>query len=230
MMTQLGKVEKPEAEQFKQIKKLYLVPLIYANEDATEEYKGKYSRYWQQVAEQLDNLESKAGKVHRVYHESISQSGDEGIQAVERLNPNSHQITKNKCEDGAVFEATEEHELLEEVMDWERFLMLGCISEKVAHKVSEFYIEATKKRNESITEKISQTLKDNEAGLLFIREGHMVQFPSDIEVFSVFPPALDEIQRWLRDHADRLGKEEAAKETKKEIKKKTRKKVKKESR
>jgi hypothetical protein len=26
-----------------------------------------------------------------------------------------------------------------------------------------------------------------------------VQFPQDIEVFSVAPPALDEIHRWLRD-------------------------------
>jgi len=28
-----------------------------------------------------------------------------------------------------------------------------------------------------------------------------VQFPSSIDVFSVFPPALDEIHRWARDQA-----------------------------
>jgi hypothetical protein len=27
----------------------------------------------------------------------------------------------------------------------------------------------------------------------------MVQFPEDIEVFSVAPPALDEIHRWQRE-------------------------------
>ncbi|GAH60367.1 unnamed protein product, partial [marine sediment metagenome] len=32
-------------------------------------------------------------------------------------------------------------------------------------------------------------------------EGYKLQFPGDIEVFSVFPPALDEIHRWLRDRA-----------------------------
>ena len=37
--------------------------------------------------------------------------------------------------------------------------------------------------------------------LLFIREGHRVQFPPDIEVFSVAPPVLDEIHRWLRDRS-----------------------------
>jgi len=29
----------------------------------------------------------------------------------------------------------------------------------------------------------------------------MVQFARDIEVFSVAPPALDEIHRWLRERA-----------------------------
>jgi len=39
----------------------------------------------------------------------------------------------------------------------------------------------------------------DQAGLLFIREGHLAQFPKDIEVFSVAPPALDEIHRWQRE-------------------------------
>jgi hypothetical protein len=45
--------------------------------------------------------------------------------------------------------------------------------------------------------------------ILFIMEGHMIQFPQDIEVFSVAPPALDEIHRWMRDQSS-LGKEEEA--------------------
>jgi hypothetical protein len=82
--------------------------------------------------------------------------------------------------------------------------------------------------------KISETLKGDEAGLLFIREGHSVQFPSDIEVFSIFPPALDEIHRWYRDQA-RLeidkrveeSKEKTKRETK-DVKKKTKKSTKRE--
>jgi hypothetical protein len=96
-------------------------------------------------------------------------------------------------------EAVEERELLEQVTDWQRCLMLGFMSDKVASRVSELYVEAARKRNESIAKKISETLKNDEAGLLFIREEHSVQFPSDVEVFSIFPPALDEIHRWLRD-------------------------------
>ncbi|GAG19440.1 unnamed protein product, partial [marine sediment metagenome] len=132
----------------------------------------------------------------------------------------------------AIFETVEEEELLEEVMDWQRCLMLGFISAKVASKVSESYVGAAKKRNEFMAKKISETLKDDEAGLLFIRKEHSVQFPSDIEVFSIFPPALDEIHRWYRDQA-MLRIEKLAEESKgktegevEEIEKKTRKRTK----
>jgi hypothetical protein len=213
MSEQLGKIEKLEAERFRRGKKLYLVPLVYSSEKAPEEYQERYSRYWQQVAVQLDNLASKIGVANRVYHESVFQSGEDGMKAAERLNPSSYQIAKSQCDNGATFEALEEKEVFEEVMDWQRCLMLGFISEQVERKVLESYLEATKKRNEFMAKKISETLEDDEAGLLFIREGHQVQFPADIEVFSVFPPALDEIHRWHRDQA-RLGAEKPAEESK----------------
>jgi hypothetical protein len=50
-----------------------------------------------------------------------------------------------------------------------------------------------------------------------MREEHAVQFPGDVEVFSIFPPALDEIHRWLRDQA-RMGIEKTAQEGKGEAK------------
>jgi hypothetical protein len=234
MPEQLGKIERLEAERFKQGKKLYLVPLVYFGEEAPDEYKEKCSCYWQQIAEQLTNLASKIGRVNRVYHESIFQSGEDGMKAMEKLNPSGYQIAKTQCDNGAIFETVEEEELFEEVIDWQRCLMVGFISDKVASKVSEFYVEAAKKRNEFMAKKISETLKDDEAGLLFIREEHSVQFPSDIEVFSIFPPALDEIHRWYRDQA-KLRIEKLAEESKgktegkaEEVEKKTRKRTKRE--
>ena len=210
MTEQVGKIEKPLAEPFRQRKKVYLVPLLYSSESAPSEYKEKYSHYWQQVTEQLANLEAKIGQISRIYHESISLSGDKALEVMEKLNPDSCAIAKSKCGCGAILEGIEEKELLEEVMDWERCLLVGLISEKVAGKVSEFYLEASAKRYEAMAKKLSETLKDNEAGLLFIREGHKLQFPADIEVFSVFPPELDQIQRWLRGHARAEEKEASA--------------------
>jgi len=199
MTQELGKIEKPEAAGFEKGRKLLLVPLIYSHKDAPSEYTERYELYWKQVAEHVVSLEAKIGTANRVYHESISLGGDDGLKIMEGLNPKSYQIAKQKCQDGAKLEVIENKELAEEAIDWERCLFIGFLSDKVAKKVSEFYIEASRKRYEHISKSIDETLKADETAILFIREGHILQFPEDIEVFSVSPPALDEIHRWLRD-------------------------------
>jgi len=209
MAEQLGKIEKPEAQRFTGKRKLHLVPLIYCGEDAPPEYAEKFNRYWEQVSQHVANLETKIGKVSHVYHESIDTSGENGLKLMEKLNPSSCQIAKDKCQSGAVLEATEDKELAEESIDWERFLLIGFVSQKVAKMVSEFYFVALRKRYEHIARRIDETLQANEIGILFIQENHMVQFPEDIEVFSVAPPALDEIHRWQRDRS-LMGKTEKA--------------------
>ena len=220
MSEQLGKIERPAAERFKMGRKLYLVPLVYCGEDSPDDFRDRCNRYWQQAAEQLANLASKIGKVRRVYHESVFRSGADGLKVVERLNQGSHDIARTHCDEGASFEAVEEEELFGEYVDWQRCLMLGLGSEAVASKVARFYVEAVTKRNESMAGKIAQTLGEDEEGLLFIQEGHSVQFPADIEVFSVFPPALDDIHRWLRDRA-RPGTEKVARKSEEGSKRET---------
>ena len=78
MAGELGKIEKPKAEQFANKRKLYLVPLLFSWQDAPAEYIEKFELYWQQVREHLANLESKIGGVNRIYHESISVDGERG--------------------------------------------------------------------------------------------------------------------------------------------------------
>jgi hypothetical protein len=201
MAEELGKIEKPEAKQFQNKRKLYLVPLLYSWEGAPKEYAEKFNLYWQQVREHIANLESKIGEVKRIYHESITVAGEEGLNVLEKLSPSSCQIARDRCQSGAQVEMVEDAELVEESMDWERHLLVGFISRKVAKMVTGSFAEASKKRYEHIARRIDETLKDNEVAMLFIREGHGVQFSPDIEVFSVAPPALDEIHRWLRDYS-----------------------------
>ena len=98
--------------------------------------------------------------------------------------------------------------------------MIGLESQKVVSKVYESYTEAGKQRNESIARKIDETLKENEIGIALMRENHHVQFPSDIQVFYVAPPALDEIKRWLREYESKVLKD-TIKETQQEPAKKS---------
>lgn len=201
MSEQLGKIEKPEAAQFKQKRKLYVIPLIFCSDQAPPEYREKYEIFWAQVGQHLSKLEEKIGKVSHIYHESISLSGEEGLKVMSKLNPSSHQIAGDRQKSGAALEATENKELAAESADWERFILIGFFSQRVADLATELYVETTHKRYEHISKQIDTTLKPDEVGLLFIREGHYVQFPPDVEVFSVSPPALDDIHRWQRESA-----------------------------
>jgi len=207
MSEELGKIEKPSVEELKGGRKLYFIPLIYSGKQSPSEYLEKFNKYWKQVENQVSDLELKLGQVNKIYHELIPVGGEDGIKAIKGLNDSSYQIVKNRLDKGAQFEATEDSELLTEFMDWSRCLAIGLQNQKVFTTVYDSYTEASKKRNEHIARHIDETLKADEIGALFMREGHQVQFPPDIQVFYVAPPALDEINRWLRDREAQLFKE-----------------------
>ena len=61
----------------------------------------------------------------------------------------------------------------------------------------ESYQETTQKRFEYSSNRIDQTLLENETGILFCREDHRIQFPNDIQVFFVAPPSLDTLKKWI---------------------------------
>jgi hypothetical protein len=128
------------------------------------------------------------------------------MKTIEELSEKSHKIIRACLEKKAQLEAVEENDILTEFMDWSRCLIIGLQNPKVVSRVYDSYMEAGKKRNEYIARKIDETLQENEIGLLLMRENHQVQFPPDIQVFYVAPPALDEIKRWLREHESRSDK------------------------
>jgi len=199
MSEELGKIEKPPVEQFKKGRKLYLVPLIYCGQQSPDDYREIFSRYWHQTEGQIGELELKLGKIARIYHELIPVSGEDGLKAIKGLNQSSYQIIQDRLVRGAQLEAAEDIETLTEFMDWSRCLALGLQNPRVFARVYESYIEVNKQRNEYIARHIDETLSSDEIGILFIREEHQLQFPPDIEVFYIAPPALDEINRWLRE-------------------------------
>ncbi len=66
MSEELGKIEKPLAEGFKTGRKLYFIPLVYLGEKAEVEYQEKCNKYWEQLENQMGELELKLGKVSKI--------------------------------------------------------------------------------------------------------------------------------------------------------------------
>lgn len=200
MGEELGKIEKPSVESFAGTRKLILVPLIFAGRDAPREFTEIFDRCWLEITGQIERIEARLGKIARIYHEMVLSEGTEGLALIEKLNPHSHRIVKSKVDQGAELKVADDAELAMETTDWERCLMVA-VSENVRSKVAEFYADSSHKRYEHMRRVIDESLAEGEIGLALVREGHRVQFPPDIEVFTIYPPALDEIHRWLRDAA-----------------------------
>ena len=207
MAEELGKIEKLPVDKYKKGRKLFFVPCVYLGGGLPEEYNQKFNQYWEQVKTQIDELSAKLGEINTVYHELIPVSGKEGVASLKELNSQGYKIIKSGLDKKARLEALEDTDLLTEFMDWSRCLVIGLQNPKVLSTVYDAYSKVSKERNESMARKIDETLKDNEVGIILMRENHQVQFPSDIQVFYVSPPALDDIKRWLRDQEQKAGEE-----------------------
>lgn len=216
MAQELGHIDRPSAAAYQGRRKLLLVPLLFGSMEAPLEFAERLDRYWQGVSQHLSNLASTVGDIDRIFHEMIATSGEEGLKMLQLLSPRSHQIVQGECEKGAELTATDDRELLQETIDWQRCLMIGLASPTVAQQVYDSYQESSRKRYEHIAHRIDESLEEEQVGILFIGEDHRVQFASDIEVFYVAPPALNEIHRWLRDYsgaATQAESEEPSSET-----------------
>ncbi|MBI2906880.1 MAG: hypothetical protein HYX92_04390 [Chloroflexi bacterium] len=210
MSEELGRIQKPSAEEFKVKRKLYFIPLVFSPRDPEAELTRRLDEYWEQARGQVASLEDKLGAVRKVFHELAPSGGAEGAKAIEELNKGSYRIVEAMLAKGAELQPIEDSDLLTEFMDWSRCLSVGLQNRRVLQRVYESYTEADKKRNSFIQKRIDESLKEDEVGILLMREGHQVQFPLDIEVFYVAPPALDQIKRWLRERDADMERETTA--------------------
>ena len=213
MAEELTRITRPAAGNYQGKRKLLLAPLIHlpVPPDAMPpEGVEIMARYWEQVDVQVRAVQNALGSVSRVYHENTPEGGADGLGYLEASGQSSHTIVNSLMEDGATLESTESMEIMAESLDLQRCLMQPLMSPAVGNRLQEWFTEATRRRYEFIAEAINSTLPEDETGLLLINERHQVQFPSDLEVIYVAPPALDEFRRWLQNWTEQLQREMAA--------------------
>jgi hypothetical protein len=199
MTEPLAKIEKPEARSFGGGRKLIYVPLVLIAPGSDRALSGLVDLFWQEAAGQVQNLTAGLGKISKISHELVGRE-ENMLEALGEMNSGSLAMVKKLVEGGAVFQVIEEQEILNEFMDWSRCLAMGLLSARAFETVYQNYVKIQQQRNELIAGRIDEALKENEIGLLLLREGHHVQYAADIQVFYVAPPSLDAIHRYLREH------------------------------
>jgi len=206
-MVELGQIQRPQAEEFSGKRKLYCIANIYPIEEAESDYRELVTKYWDEVAVQVEKVEV-AGKAQKIFCEIIYQQGDEALDVLSKINEQMVQIVKKKIGEGSTLIPLESKEILGPYTDWGNCLRV-VFTKEVFTKILEFYKEFSEKRLQHVMSVIDSNLNESEAGLLFMKDEDRskVQFPKDIEVFLITPPSYDDIMRWFREKLVKQTKE-----------------------
>ena len=210
MAEALTRITRPAAGNYQGKRKLLLVPLLHVPvpPDAIPPDGAEIiARYWEQVDVQTRAVQNALGSVTRVYHENMPEGGTDGLGYLEAVAQGSHPLVKSLTDAGAALENTESMETMAETLDLQRCLMQPLLSQTVASRLQEWLGEANRQRYDYIANAIDATLPEDETGLLLINERHQVQFPADLEVIYIAPPALDEFRRWLQNWTETLQRQ-----------------------
>ena len=87
MTTPITQIPKPEAGQFKEGRKLFLVPSVPMPPQPPEGGQELLERFWSEVRDQIEGLERSLGKVTHVFHEALHVGGKEGLGLLQQANP-----------------------------------------------------------------------------------------------------------------------------------------------
>lgn len=201
----LGEIQKPKVTEFSNRRKLLCLPLIPEPKDKNldKNLKNSIEQFWEQACSQTEDLE-KIGKIKHIFFESITKNGKQRLETIKKISPQSYEIIKQKIDQGAKLQVTENKETLDEYLDWSICLSVIQKSQKVFNKVLEFHKDVTNKRNQEIAKTIDNILKKDEPGLLIMTDENRIQIqsnlPTDIQVFLIHPPALNDVMQWFKNY------------------------------
>ena len=204
-MPELGKISKPTIDRFNNKKRLIYVPIFFIPPQLTEiKENNPFNEYWKEIANNINKLELSLGKIDIIFHEMNTKPAKEGLDIIENLNPNGFDFIKILYNSGSKISDFENEELVTELMDWQRALSSGIMSEKARKIISKEYTETNSTRNKNLLSKISEELNIGSNAILFMREDHGLQFDSDTEVFYVSSNTINKVHSWLKIEIDKL--------------------------
>lgn len=219
-MTELGKIEKPEIQSFKENRKLYVVPVL-PFEEMGAQFKidiPKVERFWGEVKEKIDYFGRTYGEISVIFLEGLDDDEKAGIEFFEKFGKESNhfKLIKKLVDGGAVIKGIEKEKYIErskllfeeysksflpEIED----LHKGFFGKEIDFNAWRDYLvkkiqETQDEMSKLSTKIISETFGEKGNGVLFITEGRPIEYPAGIDVFQVRPPAFDELIRNIREN------------------------------
>ena len=199
MAQEFGKIEKPLAKSFENKRIVLLVPLLSYVPDGDLLGSTILDNYWNEVNSQIMSLQTTLGSIKSVYIEYLTEDERDNSNGLDFLPKGLKAVLDSNIKDNNIVKATEDQNILAQLLDLQMIMMPSFRSKTVSSEMQNWLSRVLKQRYEYISNKIDQTLPDNQIALLFINEHHKIQFPSDVEVIFISPPSLDTYRRWLVD-------------------------------
>lgn len=155
-----------------------------------EDFEQKTNEFWSYVDEKLIGF---VGKVQRIYRDGICVQGEEALNQLAHMDLENYKIAEKLVDGGASFEATEDALLVAESGNWLNMLA----SEESNSTVLEMFEETMKERDNFVSKRVSETLGDNECGVLFMDPSRTVSLSEKIKAITMcrFDP-LDYLKSW----------------------------------
>ena len=194
------------------MRKLIYVPIVHTEDDMgslaefmKEEYERKYSRQkwqehikamkaiWNKIREKVIGLDLEWQKV-KLYQDGLPVSGKEKfiVKTLAERGSINHKLIMELIQKGATIEGTEDPELLK--ADYANILKIAqakSLSER-DRLIEQYNLEAREllsKRDQFIADRINETLKNGETGILLLGLMHQVDrlIPRDINIEYLLP-------------------------------------------
>jgi len=178
-------------------KMLLCVPRMYTEDEFRRietslpgDFELKTSEFWDYVK---DKFQMFVGKVQRVYRDEICQGEENALAYLSSVDRENYLIAKSLIESGAVFEATEDPMLVSESESW-----LEMIEHEPLNQIYlELYQETIRDRDKYISNRINESLGEDELGVLFIEPSRRINLNEHIKIIKVcrFDPS-DYLRSW----------------------------------
>lgn len=210
---ELGKIEKPYASEFKEKRKLYVVP-VFPFEDVASQLRietAKIERFWGEVREKIEHFISTYGNIDIIYVEGVEEVSIEFFERYGK-DSNHYKLIKSLLDRGAKIKGIDKEEHLKRSkLLFEEYSRSFLPEIKEMHEGfygkdfegwRKYLADRIQEINELMSKTASNIIKDmpvHANAVLIITEGRDIEFPEGVDVFQIRPPAFDDLVRTIRE-------------------------------